>query len=121
MLVAIIAFTLVFSFFHEKSLLKRERLFLMHSLLRSPNGLQTGVKIFPYVLGMLVAISFLETVVCSKSLVMVFLLCFPKLVLEEITDSLPVAMLRPFSSGGSRGFMIDPMRSFWDPIPLLVD
>lgn len=31
---------------------------------------------------------------------------------KQITDSLPVAMLRPFSSGGSRGFMIDAMRSF---------
>ncbi len=33
-------------------------------------------------------------------------------VAKEITDSLPVAMLRPFSSGGSRGFMIDAMRTF---------
>ena len=31
---------------------------------------------------------------------------------KEITDSLPVAMLRPFSSGGSRGFMIDAMKQF---------
>jgi spore maturation protein SpmB len=31
---------------------------------------------------------------------------------KEITDSLPVAMLRPFSSGGSRGFMIDAMNTF---------
>ena len=30
----------------------------------------------------------------------------------EITNSLPVAMLRPFSSGGSRGFMIDAMQTF---------
>ena len=33
-------------------------------------------------------------------------------VAKEITDSLPVAMLRPFSSGGSRGFMIDAMKQF---------
>jgi spore maturation protein SpmB len=33
-------------------------------------------------------------------------------VSKPITDSLPVAMLRPFSSGGSRGFMIDSMRTF---------
>jgi len=31
---------------------------------------------------------------------------------KEITDSLPVAMLRPFSSGGSRGFMLDAMRVY---------
>ena len=33
-------------------------------------------------------------------------------VAKEITDSLPVAMLRPCSSGGSRGFMIDSMKQF---------
>ncbi len=31
---------------------------------------------------------------------------------KEIIDSLPVALLRPFSSGGSRGFMIDAMRTY---------
>jgi spore maturation protein SpmB len=33
-------------------------------------------------------------------------------VSKQVTDSLPVAMLRPFSSGGSRGFMIDSMKMF---------
>ena len=33
-------------------------------------------------------------------------------VAKEITDSLPVALLRPFSSGGSRGFMIDAMNTY---------
>ena len=33
-------------------------------------------------------------------------------VAKDVTDSLPVAMLRPFSSGGSRGFMIDAMQNF---------
>jgi spore maturation protein SpmB len=33
-------------------------------------------------------------------------------VKKQITDALPVAMLRPFSSGGSRGFMIDAMKNF---------
>jgi len=33
-------------------------------------------------------------------------------VSKEVTDSLPVAMLRPFSSSGSRGFMIDSMQTF---------
>jgi spore maturation protein SpmB len=31
---------------------------------------------------------------------------------KEITDSLPVALLRPFSSSGSRGFMLDAMNQF---------
>ena len=33
-------------------------------------------------------------------------------VSKEITDALPVALLRPFSSAGSRGFLIDSMNTF---------
>ena len=33
-------------------------------------------------------------------------------VAKEITDALPVALLRPFSSAGSRGFLIDSMNTF---------
>ena len=77
------------------------------------NGLDTGIKIFPYVLGMLVAISFFRNSglfeIISNSLSFVFSNVG---LSKQVTDSLPVAMLRPFSSGGSRGFMIDSMRSF---------
>ena len=73
----------------------------------------TGVKIFPYVMGMLVAISFFRNSglfeIISNGLSYVFSHIG---ISKEITDSLPVAMLRPFSSGGSRGFMIDAMRNF---------
>jgi spore maturation protein SpmB len=31
---------------------------------------------------------------------------------KEIVDALPVALLRPFSSAGSRGFLIDSMNTF---------
>ena len=31
---------------------------------------------------------------------------------KQIIDSLPVALLRPFSSAGSRGFLIDSMNTF---------
>jgi spore maturation protein SpmB len=37
---------------------------------------------------------------------------------KEIVDALPVALLRPFSSAGSRGFLIDSMNTFV-PIPSL--
>ena len=31
---------------------------------------------------------------------------------RQIVDALPVAFLRPFSSGGARGFMIDSMQTY---------
>lgn len=113
MLVAIIAFTLIFSFIHEKKFVEKETTIFDAFVTGANNGLQTGVKIFPYVMGMLVAISFFRNSglfeIISHGISFVFSHVG---VSKEITDSLPVAMLRPFSSGGSRGFMIDSMRTF---------
>ena len=113
MLVAIIAFTLIFSFIHEKKFTAINTTVFDAFVTGANNGLQTGVKIFPYVLGMLVAISFFRNSglfeIISKGLAFAFSSIG---VSTEITNSLPVAMLRPFSSGGSRGFMIDSMKTF---------
>ena len=113
MLIAIIAFTLIFSFVNEKKFTAINTTIFDAFVTGAQNGLQTGVKIFPYVLGMLVAISFFRNSglfeIISNGLGDVFKLFG---VSPEITNSLPVAMLRPFSSGGSRGFMIDSMKTF---------
>ena len=58
MLVAIIGFTLIFSFIHEKKFVEKDTTIFDAFVTGANNGLQTGVKIFPYVMGMLVAISF---------------------------------------------------------------
>jgi spore maturation protein SpmA/spore maturation protein SpmB len=113
MLVVIIGFTLVFAFIKEKKFVEKETTVFDAFVVGANNGVQTGVKIFPYVLGMLVAISFFRNSglfdIISDGLAFVFSNIG---VSKPITDSLPVAMLRPFSSGGSRGFMIDSMRTF---------
>lgn len=113
MLIAIISFTLIFSFINEKMFLKINTTIFDSFVEGAKNGLQTGVKIFPYVLGMLAAISFFRNSGLFEIISNAISFIFSNLgVTKEITDSLPVAMLRPFSSGGSRGFMIDAMRSF---------
>lgn len=113
MLVVIIGFTLLFAFLKEKKFVEKETTVFDAFVVGANNGIQTGVKIFPYVLGMLVAISFFRNSglfdIISNGLSFVFSNIG---VSKQITDSLPVAMLRPFSSGGSRGFMIDSMRTF---------
>jgi len=113
MLIAIIAFTLLFSFIHEKKFTALNTTIFDSFVTGANNGLKTGVTIFPYVLGMLAAISFFRNSglfeIISNGISFVFSHIG---VSKEITDSLPVAMLRPFSSGGSRGFMIDSMRTF---------
>ena len=113
MLVAIIGFTLIFSFIHEKKFAEKDTTIFDAFVTGANNGLQTGVKIFPYVLGMLVAISFFRNSGLFEIISNGISFLFSNIgVSKQVTDSLPVAMLRPFSSGGSRGFMIDSMRTF---------
>lgn len=113
MLVAIIGFTLVFSLVNEKKFTQKETTVFDTFVIGANNGLKTGITIFPYVLAMLVAISLFRNSGLFEIISNWLSFVFSQLgVSKEITDALPVAMLRPFSSGGSRGFMIDSMRTF---------
>ena len=113
MLVAIIGFTLVFSLVNEKKFSSQETTVFDTFVIGANNGLKTGITIFPYVLAMLVAISLFRNSGLFEIISNWLSFVFSQLgVSKEITDALPVAMLRPFSSGGSRGFMIDSMRTF---------
>lgn len=112
MLLAIIGFTLIFSFANEKKFAALETTVFDSFVVGARNGLQTGIQIFPYVLGMLVAISLFRNSGLFELISNGIAFVFAQMgVAKEITDSLPVAILRPFSSGGSRGFMIDAMRN----------
>ena len=113
LLILIIGFTLVFSFIQEKKFIENKTTIFDTFVVGANNGLKTGVTIFPYVMGMLVAISLFRNSGLFENISYGISFLFSHLgVAKEITDSLPVAMLRPFSSGGSRGFMIDAMKQF---------
>lgn len=112
-LLLIILITLLYAFSKEK-LFTIKNTSVFNSFVTGANsGVQTGVTIFPYVLGMLAAISIFRNSglfeIISNGISHLFMYFG---VGKHITDSLPVALLRPFSSGGSRGFMIDAMKSF---------
>ena len=113
LLIGIILFTLLFSWKNEAKFTAKNTTIFDAFVSGANNGLKTGVTIFPYVLGMLVAISFFRNSGLFELISQGLSFVFSHIgVSKQITDSLPVAMLRPFSSGGSRGFMIDAMRQF---------
>lgn len=112
-LVGIIAFTLIFSFFKEKKFAEINTTVFEAFVSGANNGVKTGVTIFPYVLGMLVAISLFRNSGLFEIISEWIAFAFSNMgVSKEITDALPVALLRPFSSAGSRGFLIDSMNTF---------
>ncbi|MFD2908655.1 nucleoside recognition domain-containing protein [Flavobacterium ardleyense] len=113
LLLLIIGSTLVFSFIKEKNFIEHKTTVFDTFIVGANNGLKTGVMIFPYVMGMLVAISLFRNSGLFEIIGHGISFLFSHMgVAKEVTDSLPVALLRPFSSGGSRGFMIDAMRTF---------
>ena len=111
--VGIIAFTLLFSLAKEKNFTAANTTVFDAFVAGANNGVKTGVVIFPYVMGMLVAISFFRNSGLFEIISNGISFVFSNIgVSKEITDALPVAMLRPFSSAGSRGFLIDSMNTF---------
>lgn len=112
-LVGIIIFTLIFSFSKEKKFTEANTTVYEAFVTGANNGVKTGVTIFPYVLGMLVAISLFRNSGLFEVISNWIAFAFSNMgVSKEITDALPVALLRPFSSAGSRGFLIDSMNTF---------
>ncbi|MFT5253726.1 MAG: spore maturation protein SpmA/spore maturation protein SpmB [Flavobacteriales bacterium] len=112
-LVGIIAFTLIFSFKKEYKFAEASTTVFDSFVKGANNGVKTGVVIFPYVLGMLVAISLFRNSGLFEIISNGLGYFFSNMgVNKEIVDALPVALLRPFSSAGSRGFLIDSMNTF---------
>jgi spore maturation protein SpmA/spore maturation protein SpmB len=112
-LVGIVGFTLLLSFVKEKKFTEANTTVYETFVSGANNGIKTGVAIFPYVLGMLVAISLFRNSGLFEIISEWIAFGFSNLgVSKEITDALPVALLRPFSSAGSRGFLIDSMNTF---------
>ena len=75
-------------------------------------GFETAVKIIPYLVGMLVAISMLRTSGVFDVILEGFKTIFHAIGADtRFVDGLPTAMIKPFSGGGARGMMVDAMKA----------
>lgn len=76
-------------------------------------GFETSVKIIPYLVAMLAAISVLRASGALEYVVDGFKWGFSFLDIDtRFTDSLPVALMKPLSGSGSRAMMLDSMKTF---------
>ena len=76
-------------------------------------GFETSVKIIPYLVGMLVAISMLRTSGVFDMITGGMKYLFTALHFNtQIVDALPTAMIKPLSGSGARGMMVDTMKVF---------
>ena len=77
------------------------------------DGFTTGVRVLPYMVAMLVALSIFR----NSGLMLIVMSGINKVlnvfqVDPQIINAIPVAIMRPFSAGGSRGFMLDAMKTY---------
>ena len=76
-------------------------------------GFETAVRIIPYLVGMLVAISLLRTSGTFDVLINGIKTFFAYLGADtRFVDALPTALIRPLSGGGARGMMVSTMTTF---------
>lgn len=75
-------------------------------------GFETAVRIIPYLVGMLVAISLLRTSGTFDAIINGVKYMFASMGADtRFVDGLPTALIRPLSGGGARGMMIDTIKA----------
>ena len=76
-------------------------------------GFETAIRIIPYLVGMLVAISLLRTSGTFDVIINGMKNLFAAIGTDtRFVDGLPTALIRPLSGSGARGMMIDTMKTF---------
>lgn len=76
------------------------------------NGFDTAIRIIPYILGILVAVSMLRTSGAFDALMNGIKHFFAMLGADtRFVDALPTAMIRPLSGGAARGMMVSTMQT----------
>ena len=76
-------------------------------------GFETAVRIIPYIVGIMVAISMLRTSGTFDIIINGIKSLFAALGTDtRFVDGLPTALIKPLSGSGARGMMLDTMRTF---------
>jgi spore maturation protein SpmB len=77
------------------------------------NGFDTAIRIIPYILGILVAVSMLRTSGTFDAVISGMKQFFALMGADtRFVDALPTALIRPLSGGAARGMMVSTMTTF---------
>lgn len=76
-------------------------------------GFDTAIRIIPYIVGMLVAISMLRTSGTFDVIINGMKMFFAALGTDtRFVDGLPTALIKPLSGSGARGMLLDTMKTY---------
>jgi spore maturation protein SpmA len=112
-LLFIIGAIVLYCVWHEKTFRANGTNLFDSFVTGAKEGFTTGLRILPYMIAMLVALSIfrnsglMDLVMAGLGAMLHGLGVDP-----QIISAMPVALMRPFSAGGSRGLMLDAMKSY---------
>jgi len=108
-LLGIILLIVLYSVFHEKIFRENNTNIFDSFVTGAKEGWTTGLRILPYMVALSI---FRNSGLMDIALSGVTALLKVFHVDPQIINAIPVALMRPFSAGGSRGFMLDAMKTF---------
>jgi spore maturation protein SpmA len=113
MLLTIIGLIVAYAFLFERYFTAKGTNMFDSFIHGAKDGFTTGLRVLPYMIAMLAALSIfrnsgLMNIVMSGITAVMSVLHVDK----QVIDAIPVALMRPFSAGGSRGFMLDAMKTY---------
>ncbi|MBL0047203.1 MAG: spore maturation protein [Bacteroidetes bacterium] len=112
-LLSIIFMIIVYCVISEKVFSKNQTNIFDSFVTGAKDGFTTGVRVLPYMIAMLVALSVFRNSGLMNTVMLGFTAVLKLFqVKQEIINAIPVALMRPFSAGGSRGFMLDAMKTY---------
>lgn len=113
LLVLIIALIVGYAFWKEKYFREKGTTLFDSFIHGAKDGFTTGLRVLPYMIAMLAVLSIFRNSGLMGVVMDGVTWAMAKVGMsKEVIDALPVALMRPFSSGGSRGFLLDAMRTY---------
>jgi spore maturation protein SpmA len=84
-----------------------------HFIEGAKEGFQVAIRIIPYLVGMLIAISIFRSSGCMDYMIKGIAHVVAAMGLNtDFVPDLPIAFMKPLSGGGARGLMVDVMREY---------
>jgi spore maturation protein SpmA/spore maturation protein SpmB len=112
-LLFIILLIVLYCILNEKIFKKNQTNIFDSFVTGAKDGFTTGVRVLPYMIAMLVALSIFR----NSGLMNIIMNGISSVLIvfgvdQQVINAVPVAIMRPFSAGGSRGFMLDAMKTY---------
>ena len=113
MLLVIIGLIVAYAYYKEKLFTAKGTNMFDSFVEGAKDGWTTGLRVLPYMLAMLAALSIFRNSGLMGIVMDGLTYVMAKVGVEKgVIDAIPVALMRPFSAGGSRGFMLDAMKTY---------